>query len=394
MSFSTIPEAIEDFRQGKMLVVVDDEDRENEGDLTVAAERITPEIINFMAREGRGLICLALAPEICDSLQLPLMSPRNTSMFGTAFCEAIDAREGVTTGISASDRSHTIRVAMDPNARPQDLSRPGHMFPLRARSGGVLVRAGQTEAAVDLARMAGLRPGGVICEIMNDDGTMARLPQLQEFCSRFDLRLISVAGLIRYRMQHERIIRRLGEGSIRTHAGTFRTIAYTASMGAGDTERHTALVYGDITGGADVLVRMHTHCCYGNLFGSLDCACSSLVHRSLRQIAEQGRGVLVYLHQTSPGIHIDETAEGGPKLVPHGREFLHYATPDGQRKLQHEVGIGAQILSDLGLTRIRLLTNHPRKIVALEGYGIEIVDQVPVHAESAEKSGTQPMSRP
>jgi len=394
MSFSTIPEAIEDFRQGKMLVVVDDEDRENEGDLTVAAERITPEIINFMAREGRGLICLALAPEICDSLQLPLMSPRNTSMFGTAFCEAIDAREGVTTGISASDRAHTIRVAIDPNARPQDLARPGHMFPLRARSGGVLVRAGQTEAAVDLARMAGLRPGGVICEIMNDDGTMARLPQLQEFCARFDLKLISVAGLIRYRMQHERIIRRLGEGSIRTHAGSFRTIAYTSSLSSGAAERHTALVFGDITGGGDVLVRMHSHCCYGNLFGSLDCACSSLVHRSLRQIAEQGRGVLVYLHQTSPGIHIDETAEGGPKLVPHGREFLHYATPDGQRKLQHEVGIGAQILSDLGLSRIRLLTNHPRKLVALEGYGIEIVDQVPIRAESEEKSGTQPLSRP
>ena len=405
MSFATIPEALDHFRQGRMLVVVDDEDRENEGDLTLAAELVTPETINFMATQGRGLICLALAPELCDSLQLPLMSPRNTSMFGTAFCEAIDAREGVSTGISASDRAHTIRVAMDPRARPQDLARPGHMFPLRARSGGVLVRAGQTEAAVDLARMAGLRPGGVICEIMNEDGTMARLPQLLDFCGRFDLKIISVAGLIRYRMQHERIVRRLGEGSIRTHAGEFRTIAYTSSIGgAGDTERHMALVYGDISTTPNVLVRMHSHCCYGNLFGSLDCACSSLVHRSLRQIADQGCGVLVYLHQTGPGIHIEPSPAGPATLVPHGREFLHYATPDGQRKLQHEVGIGAQILSDLGLSCIRLLTNHPRKVVALEGYGIEITDQVPIRSESgepvtvpaapAEKSGTDPRSRP
>ena len=395
MPFSTIPEAIEDFRRGKMLVVVDDEDRENEGDLTVAAELITPEMINFMAMQGRGLVCLALAPEVCDALHLPLMSPRNTSMFGTAFCEAIDAREGISTGISAADRARTIRVAMDPLSRTKDLSRPGHMFPLRARSGGVLVRAGQTEAAVDLARMAGLRPGGVICEIMNDDGSMARLPQLVEFCQRFELKLISVADLIRYRMQNERIVRRLGEGTIRTHAGEFHTIAYTSSIGVTDNpERHMALIYGDISDEPEVLVRMHSHCSYGNLFGSLDCACSSLLHRSLRQIAEQGKGVLVYLHQTGPGIHIEPAEEGPAQLVPHGREFLHYSTPDGQRKLQHEVGIGAQILSDLGLSRIRLLTNHPRKIVALEGYGIEIVDQVPVQGESMEKSGTERVSRP
>jgi 3,4-dihydroxy 2-butanone 4-phosphate synthase/GTP cyclohydrolase II len=370
MSFATIPEAIEEFRAGRLVVIVDDEDRENEGDLAVAADLVTPEIINFMAVHGRGLICLALSPERCDALQLPLMSSNNTSQFGTAFCEAIDARTGVTTGISAADRARTIQVAMDPASRPQDLARPGHMFPLRAREGGVLLRAGQTEAAVDLARLAGLGSGGVICEIMNPDGSMSRVPELVEFCARHGLKMISVADLIRYRMHTERIVERLGEGHLQTPVGGFRTIAYSTSV---DSERHLALVLGDVQHRENVLVRVHSHCVYGDVFGAVTCECRRTMEASLQCIAREGRGVLVYLHQTGMGIGIS-----GGKLVPHSREFMHYATAEGQRQLQHEVGIGAQILADLGLHRIRLLTNHPRKIVALEGFGIEIVDQVPV----------------
>ena len=370
MPFASIPEAIEDFRAGRLLVVIDDEDRENEGDLTVAAELVTPEIINFMAVHGRGLVCLALSADICSRLQLPLMSPSNTSKFGTAFCEAIDAADGVTTGISAADRAHTIRVAMRPDAHPLDLARPGHVFPLRAREGGVLVRAGQTEAAVDLARMAGLAPGGVICEIMNDDGTMARVPQLEDFCARHGLKMISVAALIRYRMENESIVHRLGEGSVCTPHGEFRTIAYASSV---DSERHLAVVLGDVSGQEDVLVRMHSRCVYGDLLHGTSCDCGRLVERSLYQIAREGRGALVYLHHTGLGLGLIDG-----RLQPHGREFMHYTSAEGKRQLQHEVGIGAQILADLGLHRIRLLTNHPRKIVALEGFGIEIVDQVAV----------------
>jgi 3,4-dihydroxy 2-butanone 4-phosphate synthase / GTP cyclohydrolase II len=370
MPFATIPDAIEEFRAGRMVVIVDDEDRENEGDLTVAADLVTPEIINFMAVHGRGLICLALSAERCDALQLPLMSAHNTSQFGTAFCEAIDARTGVTTGISAADRARTIQVAMDPDSRPQDLARPGHMFPLRAREGGVLLRAGQTEAAVDLARLAGSGPGGVICEIMNDDGTMARVPELVGFTERHGLKMISVADLIRYRMQTERIVQRLGEGSLSTAAGEFRTISYAASVGS---ERHMALVFGDAESQEDVLVRVHSHCVYGDVFGAVTCECRRTMELALQRIARQGRGVLVYLHQTGMGVGIS-----AGKLVPHSREFMHYSTAEGQRQLQHEVGIGAQILADLGLHRIRLLTNHPRKIVALEGFGIEIIQQVPI----------------
>lgn len=375
MPFASIPEAIEDIRAGKMLVVVDDEDRENEGDLTIAAEKVTPEAINFMAVHGRGLICLALAPERCDQLQLPLMSRNNTSRFGTAFCEAIDAREGVTTGISAHDRARTILVAMDPNSTPSDLARPGHVFPLRAREGGVLVRAGQTEAAVDLARMAGLRPGGVICEIMNDDGTMARVPQLVEFCRRHGLKMISVADLIRYRLQHEKHLKRTAEGELHSSFGDFRAVAYMSRF---DPEMHLAFVKGDVAGSDPVLVRMHARCAYGDVFESADCDCGRLVRRSLELIAAAGCGVLVYLHHTGPGLRIagEECSVG--KLVPHGRAFMHYTKPDGRRLLQHEFGIGAQILCDLGLKRIRLLTNHPRKVVGLEAYGIEIVEQVPV----------------
>ena len=366
MPFASIPEAIEEFRAGRMLVVVDDEDRENEGDLTIAAEAITPDLINFMATHGRGLICLALNPERCDELQLPLMSQTNTSTYGTAFCEAIDARHGITTGISAADRAHTIRVAMDPATRPLDLARPGHVFPLRAREGGVLVRAGQTEAAVDLARLAGLRPGGVICEVMNEDGSMARVPQLEAFCARHALKMTSVASLIRYRMRTERVVERLGEGTLDTEFGSFRSIAFGTSV---TSERHMAILRGEVSGQENVLVRMHSHCIYGDVFGSTACSCGRMLRRSMQRIAEEGRGVLVYLHQTGPGI---ELSRG--RLEAHAREV---ATLDGQRQLQHEVGIGAQILADLGLHRIRLLINRPRKIVALEGFGIEITEQVP-----------------
>ncbi len=357
MPFSSIPEAIEDFRAGKMLVVVDDEDRENEGDLTVAAELITPELINFMAVHGRGLICLALSEEKCDALNLPLMSPKNSSRFGTAFTESVDAAEGVSTGISAADRALTIQVAMRPDAKPDDLARPGHIFPLRARGGGVLVRAGQTEAAVDLARMAGLHAGGVICEIMNEDGTMSRVPQLLEFCDRHGIKMISVAELIRYRLLNERFIRRKNEGTMRNEFGEFRTVSYASTL---DREAHLALVHGNPSPSEPVLVRMHSHCAYGDVFGSVECDCAKLIRHSLARIAQEGDGVLVYLHQTGPGMR------------------MHAPRAEGQKPLQHENGIGAQILADLGLKKIRLLTNHPRKVVGLEGYGIEIVEQVPV----------------
>jgi len=375
MPFASIPEAIDEFRKGRMLVVVDDEDRENEGDLTVAAEKVTPEMINFMATHGRGLICLALSPERCDELHLRPMAVHNTSNFGTAFCEAIDARSGVTTGISAADRAHTIRVAVHSDTRPEDLARPGHVFPLRAREGGVLVRAGQTEAAADLARLAGLTSGGVICEIMNEDGSMARVPQLEEFCCRHSLKMVSIADLIRYRLRHERFVKRVGEGVLRNEFGEFRTIAYGSSI---DPERHLALVRGVIENREGVLVRVHSHCAYGDVFGATDCDCHNLVRGALKRISEEGAGVMVYLHQTGPGLRVARDGDGAARLESHGREFMHLATPDGQKTLQHEAGIGAQILSDLGLHTIRLLTNHPRKIVALEGFGIEIIDQVPV----------------
>src|SRR5216684_539574 len=346
MPFASIPEAIEDFRAGRMLVIVDDEDRENEGDLTVAAEKVTPEIINFMAKHARGLICLPLSPEICDDLQLPPMSARNTSRFGTAFCESIEAAEGVTTGISAADRARTIQVAIDPASRPNDLARPGHIFPLRAREGGVLVRAGQTEASVDLARMAGLTPAGVICEIMNEDGSMARIPELQEFCLKHGLKILSVADLIRYRLKHERYVHRLAEGFLETEFGPFRTIAYSSEYPSESrAETHLALIRGEVAGQENVLVRMHSHCVYGDIFGSTGCECGKMIAGSLRRIADEGMGVLVYLHQTGLGFRLQP--EG--RLVSHGREA------EGQRSMQHETGIGAQILSDLRLHTIRLL---------------------------------------
>jgi 3,4-dihydroxy 2-butanone 4-phosphate synthase / GTP cyclohydrolase II len=379
MPFSSVPQVLEELRAGRIVVVVDDEDRENEGDLTIAAEKTTPEIINFMATYGRGLICLALTAERCDQLRLPLITAQNTSNFGTAFCESIDAREGVTTGISAADRTRTILKSIDPACRPEDLARPGHMFPLRAREGGVLVRAGQTEASVDLARLAGLMPAGVICEIMNEDGSMARVPELERFCARHNLAMISVAELIRYRMKHERFVRRLAEGCVETEAGTFRAIAYTSDL---NPEYHLALVHGDLAGKEAVLVRMHSRCLLGDVFHSSACECGRLIGQSLRMIVEDGCGVLVYLHESGPGFQLERetapAAAGVSRLTSHSRDFSHYHGADGQRQLQHEHGIGAQILSDLGLHTIRLLTNHPRKIVALEGFGIEIVDQIPI----------------
>ncbi|MCU1258468.1 MAG: cyclohydrolase / 3,4-dihydroxy-2-butanone 4-phosphate synthase [Bryobacterales bacterium] len=376
-------DAIAETRAGRMLVVVDDEDRENEGDLTIAAEKITPEIINFMATHGRGLICLALTAARCDYLRLPPMTTHNTSNFGTAFTESIDALTGVTTGISAADRARTILTAIDPATNAADLARPGHVFPLRARDGGVLVRAGQTEAAVDLARLAGLAPGGVICEIMNEDGSMARVPQLLEFCERHGLKMVSVADLIRYRLQHERYIHRHGEGILRTQFGEFRMISYASEVGS---ETHLALVRGDVSGREGVLVRMHSHCVFGDVFGSTQCDCHQLVHESLRRIGEEGRGVLVYLHQTGPGMRIQAESGGIDTLLPHDRDQARAGGLAAQRQMQHEIGIGAQILSDLGLHRIRLLTNHPRKVVALAGFGIHIEEQVPISGVELEST--------
>ena len=381
-AFTDVPTAIAEIRDGRMIVVVDDEDRENEGDLTLAAEKVTPEAINFMAKYGRGLVCLAMTEERLDHLRLGPMTAENTSNYGTAFCEAIDARDGVTTGISAYDRARTIQVAIDPATRPADLARPGHDFPLRARKGGVLVRAGQTEASVDLARLAGLVPAGVICEIMRDDGTMARTPDLVGFCKEHGLKMLTVAELIRYRMQHERYVNRVGEALIGTGYGEFRLIAYESAIDGG--ESHVALVRGDIeSGGEPVLVRMHSHCVMGDVFGSTACDCHATVEGSMQAIAREGRGALIYLHQSSKGFSVERTGER-TSLMFHRDKRLP-SLPESERKTQREIGIGAQILSDLNLRRIRLLTNHPRKVAALEGFDIEIVEQVPVTLEKASR---------
>jgi 3,4-dihydroxy 2-butanone 4-phosphate synthase/GTP cyclohydrolase II len=391
--FATIEEAVEDIRQGRMIVLVDDEDRENEGDLTMAAEKITPEAINFMATHGRGLICLSLSEQRCETLDLKPISPKNTSMFGTPFCEPIDARRGTTTGTSAWDRATTILVATDPHTKPEDLARPGHVYTLRARNGGVLVRAGQTEASVDLARIAGLNPAGVICEIMDEDGTMARIPQLIEFCRVHGLKLVTVASLIRYRMQHERNVRRIAESVLPTKYGDFRMIAYSSDV---DHEIHVALVRGDLANnppgvaaeGAPPLVRVHSHCLTGDVLGSTMCDCREMLEGSLEAIAAENRGVFVYLHHTGRGFRIDSRTEEDaslPQILYHERGHVE-RDPGVQRVIQHESGIGAQILKDLGLRRIRVLTNLPRKVVALQGYGIEIADQVPLAIKPEKKS--------
>jgi 3,4-dihydroxy 2-butanone 4-phosphate synthase / GTP cyclohydrolase II len=373
--FCDVESAVADIRAGRMVVVVDDEDRENEGDLTLAAEKVTPEAINFMARYGRGLICLAMTEERLEHLRIGPMTAENTSNYGTAFCESVDAREGVTTGISAYDRARTIAVAIDPASRPSDLARPGHVFPLRARKGGVLVRAGQTEASVDLARLAGLVPAGIICEIMKDDGSMARIPDLVGFCAQHNLKMLTVAELIRYRMQHERYVRRLGEALLPTRHGEFRMVAYESEVEGG--ESHVALVRGDLEHASEpVLVRMHSHCLVGDVFGATWCECRNVIDRSLQMIAEQQLGALIYLHQTSKGFSVERIGER--TLLSFHRDVRLPALPESERKTQREIGIGAQILSDLGLRRIRLLTNHPRKVAALQGFGIEIVEEVPI----------------
>ncbi len=363
---------------GRMVIVVDDEDRENEGDLTLAAEFVTPEAINFMAKYGRGLICLTLTEERADYLHLGPMTQDNTSRFGTAFTETIEAREGVTTGISAGDRARTIQVAIAPTSTSFDLARPGHIFPLRARRGGVLVRAGQTEASVDLARMGGLIPAGVICEIMNEDGTMARVPDLVKFCAVHDLKMVTVADLIRYRLQHERYIRRMAETLMPTRYGDFRMIAYESDVEGG--ESHVALVYGDVTGvdaatgSAVVPVRVHTHCLAGDVFGTTLCECRTVLDASLRIIAEAGRGALVYLHAGAKGFGIDQSVQPN-------RIVLHRETrerDDRRERTLRQVGLGGQILSDLGIRKISLLTNTPTHVPALQGFGIEIVEQIPI----------------
>ncbi len=373
--FTDVPTAIEEIRAGRMIIVVDDEDRENEGDLTMAAEKITPEAINFMARFGRGLICLTLTGERLEHLRLGPMTKENTSPYGTAFYESIEAREGVTTGISAHDRARTIQVAIDPASRHSDLVRPGHVFPLAARKGGVLVRAGQTEASVDLARMAGLIPSGVICEIMNEDGTMARVPDLIQYCALHNLKMLTVADLIRYRLQHERYIRRTGEAMLPTRHGEFRMIAYESEI---DRASHVALIKGDVENSpAPVLVRMHSHCLAGDVFGGTLCDCHAILDRSLEMIAQSGAGALIYLHQTSRGFNVDDAA----RLVFH-REQPQTGPSEHQRKTQREIGVGAQILSDLNIHSIRVLTNHPKRVAALEGFGVRIEEQVPVVAST------------
>src|SRR5580698_8866912 len=382
--FTDVPDAIEEIRAGRMIVVVDDEDRENEGDLTLAAEKVTPEAINFMAKFGRGLICLAMTEERLEHLRIGPMTSENTSQYGTAFCEAIDARFGVTTGISAHDRAHTIKVAIDPATRPSDLARPGHMFPLRARKGGVLVRAGQTEASVDLARLAGMVPAGIICEIMKDDGTMARVPDLVEFCRIHEMKMLTVAELIRYRMQHERYVHRVGEAMVETKHGEFRLIAYESEVDGGGS--HMALIRGDIgrgdIGGENspssdpVLVRMHAHCLLGDVFGATGCDCNQTLEASLKIIAEEDRAALIYLHQTSKGFSSEKIGE--QSLLTFHRESRQPALPENERRIHREIGLGAPILSDLNLKRTRRLTNHPRRVAALEGFDIEIVEQIPV----------------
>jgi 3,4-dihydroxy 2-butanone 4-phosphate synthase/GTP cyclohydrolase II len=379
--FTDVESAIREIRDGRMVVVIDDEDRENEGDLTLAAEKVSPEAINFMAKYGRGLVCLAMTEERLDHLRIGNMTAENTSQYGTAFCEAIDAREGVTTGISAYDRCHTIQVAIDPGTRPADLARPGHVFPLRARKGGVLVRAGQTEASVDLARLAGLVPAGIICEIMRDDGTMARVPDLIEFCTVHNMKMLTVAELIRYRMQHERYVHRVGEAMVETKHGEFRLIAYESEVDGGDS--HIALIRGDIDTDEPVLVRMHAHCLLGDVFGATGCECHRTLEASLGMIADEGRGALIYLHQTSRGFSAEKIGE--QSFLTFHRERRQPTLPDSERKTQREIGLGAQILSDLNLKRIRLLTNHPRRVAALEGFDIEIVEQIPVRMAAWER---------
>jgi 3,4-dihydroxy 2-butanone 4-phosphate synthase/GTP cyclohydrolase II len=380
--FSPIEQALEALRAGKFVVVVDDEDRENEGDLVMAAEKVTPQAINVMAREGRGLICLALTEERCDALELPPMVAENTSNFGTAFTVSIEARGRTTTGISAADRAATVLTAIDPSTRPSDLNRPGHMFPLRARAGGVLKRAGQTEASVDLARIAGLNPSAVLCEVMNEDGTMARVPDLVKFCQRLNLVMVTVADLIRYRMKTERLVQRIASPHLPTRLGDFRLFAFRSDV---THEEHLALVHGEIREDEPVLVRVHSQCLTGDVFGSARCDCGEQLEAAMEKIVEAGKGVFLYLLQEGRGIGLIN------KLKAYELQDQGHDTVSANEKLGfppdiRDYGVGCQILRDLGVRRMRLMTNNPSKYVAIDGYGLEIVERVPLEVRPTDRS--------